>query len=247
MESLDKVALLNLAIQLDDVSLANFCSTNRRMKDFCLNANMLWEERLRKYLGKYYEKLGEGEAIDVMNKYRLKYNMSWKDYYITTMTELDDIFIKLQIDEKHKGKDVRKLIRIMRNEPFSIYEKNLYENTPIDEVIYNSFTQEEKRWISKEVMIFHILNGNIKQQKNVDEILSKGISDGFVDVVNNSFLNLQPDADGLLHLINYLDFLIENDNFLNALIMSNEFTKKQYRKFLKITRKNLKKALKRIR
>lgn len=246
METLDKVALLNLAIQLDDVSLANFCSTNRRMKDFCLNANILWQERLKKYLGKYYEKFGEGDAIDVMNKYRSKYKMSWKDYYISTMTELDDIFIKLQLHEKDKREDVQKLIRIMRNEPFTIYDKNLYENTPIDEVIYNSLTKDEKRWISKEVMIFHILNGNIKQQKNIEEILSKGISDGVVDVVNNS-LDSKLDVDGILHIINYLDFLIENDNFLTALIMSNQFTKKQYRKFLKVTRKNLKKALKRIR
>ena len=245
METLDKVALLNLAIQLDDVSLANFCSTNRRMKDFCLNANVLWQERLKKYLEKYYQKLGEGEIIDVMNKYRLKYKMSWKDYYITTMTELDDIFIKLQIDEKHKRKDVRKLIRIMNNEPFSIYEKNLYQRTPIDEVIYNSFTKEEKRWISKEVMIFHILNGNIKQQKNIDEILSKGISDGFIDVVNNSLL-FELDANGILHIINYLDFLIKNDNFLTVLLMSNQFTKKEYRKFLKSARKNLKNKWKRI-
>ena len=95
-------------------------------------------------------------------------------------------------------------------------------------------------------MIFHILNGNIKQQKNIDEILSKGISDGVLDVVNNSLDN-RVDPDGILHIINYIDFLIENDNFLTALIMSNQFTKKQYRKFLKVTRKNLKKALKRIR
>ena len=240
METLDKVALLNLAVQLDDVSLANFCSTNRKMKDFCLNANILWQERLKKYLGKYYEKLGEGEVIDVMNKYRLQHNMSWKDYYISTMTELDDIFIKLLSHEEYKREDVQKLIRVMKNELFSIYDKNLYQNTPIDEVIYNSFTKEEKRWISKEVMIFHILNGNIKQQKNIDEILSKGISDGVVDVVNNSLPYINSDADGILHIINYLDFLIENDNFLTALIMSNQFTKKQYRKILKQTRKNLK-------
>lgn len=215
METLDKVTLLEIAKNLSDSELAKLCRTNRKMKEFCSADNtLLWKGRLLKYLGPYYAKFPstrvseehakkeflnskEKNVVEIMDKYRLKYGMNWRDYYLSTMKPLDEYFIgllsigDLNIDERE---DLSYLLNIMINEKFNVYLEYLYDNLwednkreKVDQSVYRSLTPEEKRWVSPEVMVSYILMGVITDEDLINEILNnKRIKYEVIDVVSNT-------------------------------------------------------------
>lgn len=244
MEKLDIVPLLHIAIHLSDAELADFCRVNKKLKNFCSPDNIiLWQQRLNKYLGPYYAKMNEGYVPDVMNKYREMYNMNWRDYYLTTMTQLDRYFIIGDIDEVNKEKrvDIDKLIKIMKDEEFYVYDKTLYDNIFVDENIYRNLKDEEKRWVSPSVMVYHILIGNIKDPLLIDEILNnKRMNLYVVDVIANGILYMEndsPDVSSLLIIKNYVDKIISRP-IPNSIVKT-----KQERKYFQDVSKDLLKKI----
>lgn len=207
MENLDKVALLELFTHLDDKTLAKFCSTNSTYRNFCNTSPILWKNRLLKYLGRYYAKIDtKKDTFGIMDYYQKLSNLNWRDYYITTMSRLDDIFVNLNNYETNR-EDILKLIEIMEKEPFYIYTRDLYENIAIDEKIFDNLDQTDKRWISPGVMLFHILIGNIKKEETIIEILKSNrliLSD--IDIIFNTlgrYYNYNP--IGIRYIIQYYE------------------------------------------
>lgn len=204
MERLDKVTLLEIAKNLSDSELAKFCRTNRKMKEFCSADNtLLWKGRLLKYLGPYYAKFPEflnskeKNVVEIMDKYRLKYGMNWRDYYLSTMKPLDEYFIRLLsigYINIHEREDLSYLLNIMINEKFNVYLEYLYDNLwednkreKVDQQVYRSLTPEEKRWVSPEIMVSYILMGVITDEDLINEILNnKRIKYKVIDVVSNT-------------------------------------------------------------
>ena len=209
MESFDNVALLELFTRLDDKTLAKFCSTNSTYRHFCNTSSILWKNRLLKYLGKYYSKIDSNKnVLDIIEDYKERSKLNWRDYYITTMSMLDDIFIRL-MDIPTDREDILKLIEIMEKEPFSLYYKHLYENVPIDEKIYDNLDETDKRWLSPGVMFFHILIGNIRKEENIREIINSHriIIDDIDVVFNTLFRHYNYNVIGIRYILQYYEQL----------------------------------------
>ena len=49
MELLDKVALFNIAIELDLPNLLTFCSTNKRINNLICKRNEIWKYKLKEF------------------------------------------------------------------------------------------------------------------------------------------------------------------------------------------------------
>jgi hypothetical protein len=223
MENLDKVAILELFTRLDDKTLGKFCSSNSTYRKFCNTSSILWKNRLLKYLGRYYSKIDPNKNVSETVDYYQKFsNLNWRDYYITTMSVLDDVFINLHYNKSNR-EHILKLIQIMEKEPFYLYTRHLYENVLIDEKIYenlgqtrrnesHSFRQAgldetDKRWVSPGVMLFHILIGNIKKEETIIEILkSDRLSFDDIDIIFNT-LNRHYNYSlmGIKYIIHYYE------------------------------------------
>lgn len=186
MESLDRVAIQSIFDNLSDKDLAKFCSTNQKIRNFCLNNDVIWQNRLLKYVGKFVAKMESKPILEILNDFRTG---TWKDLYLSIMYILDTEYIKLEFSGNSKF--MKNLIKIMDNEPFNIYNRKLYQDDEIDEnLFYNKFDLADKRWIAPELMLFHIMNGNIKQEKNIEEIF-RNIEDnlnldGVHDIIANT-------------------------------------------------------------
>ena len=181
MERLDKVTFTELTLNLSDEDLANLCKTNRQMRNFCLSNTLMWEKRFKKFFLKYYKQIPGFESIE-----KYKGNMSWKDYYLLVINELEDFFVNLSVNYLER-EELGELIKIMKKEPFNIYEKNLYKVEGIDENIYRNLSSEEKRWVSPEIMIYHILIDNIQDPQLIEEIVNDTrMTDGVIDILLNA-------------------------------------------------------------
>ena len=223
MESFDNVAILELFSRLDDKTLAKFCSTNSTYRHFCNTSSILWKKRLLKYLGKYYAKIDpKRNVLDIIEYYKDLSGLSWRDYYITTMSFLDVIFIVL-FDKKPNREDIIKLVEIMEKEPFYLYTKHLYENVTIDEKIYDNLDETDKRWLSPGVMLFHILIGNIKNEENIREILRsdrlKFFDIDFIFGTLGRYRNYN--LIGLKYIINYYEDIKSKVNEKNKRLVQN--------------------------
>lgn len=178
MESLDRVAIQSIFDNLSDRDLAKFCSTNQRIRNFCLNNDVIWQNRLLKYVGKFVAKMESKPVLEILNDFR---SGTWKDLYLSIMNSLNKEYIEFAYNKNDKFTD--DLIRIMNNEPFNIYNRKLYQNDEIDEnLFYNKFDLADKRWIAPDLMLFYIMNGNIKQEKNIEEIF-RNIQDN-LNIIN---------------------------------------------------------------
>lgn len=221
MEKLDKVTLLQIAKNLSDGELAKFCTINQKMKNFCSADNtLLWEGRLIKFLGPYYAKFSDfkGNLKEIMDKYRLLYGMNWRDYYLSTMKILDNHFIGLGYTiegiDKLGREDVSKLVRIMEEEPFNVYNKYLFNvlddelKNKLNQEFYRKLTEEEKRWISPDVMVSYILIGVITDDDLIQEILAnKRMTSGILDIIVNTD-DYNPFTEKGIEII--MSFLINN-------------------------------------
>ena len=196
IDDIDRNIFLQIALNLDDADLARFCRSNKRIQSFCQQDNFsLWVGRLYKYLGKYYKKIDLNRStFDIMNEYRLKFNMSWRNYYITTMDILDKYFIQAVINDEIKGferEDIQALLNIMRTEPFYVFTiERLYDDIEKDENILKHLDEADNRWIDPNNLISDIVNGTITDENLIDKILNdkRFKYSGYIDVLFNSRL-----------------------------------------------------------
>jgi len=189
----DPVIFTELAKHLNDSELAKLCSSNKKIRQNCLKNNLIWQNRLVKYLGKFYKKIPGYEnmdVIDIIDKFRRDNNMSWKDYYISTMSILDKVFIDLE-DLNTTRSDIIKLYNVMERSDFNIYYDTLYRNVDVDEKYYRNADEADKRWMSPDMLIYHILIGNIKDEKLIKEIVYNNRITNEVDsVISNTQYDL---------------------------------------------------------
>ena len=189
----DPVIFTELAKHLNDSELAKLCSSNKKIRQNCLNNTLIWQNRLVKYLGKFYKKIPGYEnmdVIDIIDKFRRDNNMSWKDYYISTMSILDKVFIDLQ-DINTTRSDILNLYNVMQRSDFNIYYDTLYRNVDVDEKYYRNADEADKRWMSPDMLIYHILIGNIKDEKLIKEIVyNNRITDEVDSVISNTQYDL---------------------------------------------------------
>ena len=185
MESLDIVVLLNVSKNLNDEELAKFCRISRKFKNFCRESNtLLWQQRFIKSLGKYYEKMNQGPALEIINRLRVAKNMSWMRYYFYVMSALRDYFILIK--EIHDN-DLLPLINVMEKEPFHLYLEDMYrDNLNLNEDLYKSLTEQDKQWVSPDALLYHIIQGNITDPEIINFILSFDFPVDTIDTIANS-------------------------------------------------------------
>lgn len=210
MEDVDAVIFLNITKNLSDDELAKFCRTNRKFKAFCSERNtLLWQQRFIKSLGKYYEKFNEGSVLDVINKYRQGKNLSWMRYYFYVISELHKHFILLSADDPPD--DIVKLIEIMNKEPFNLINDDMYENTRnINDQVYMNLSEQEKRWVSPDALLYQIIKGNITNPDIINIVLSYDFPIETIDTIGNS---IQDDVNinGLSIAIAILEKILNGD------------------------------------
>ena len=210
LDSMDKVALLELLTRVDDLTLASLCRTSKKYRDFCNSSDVLWMRRLLHFLGRYFAKIDPNRnPIDIIEEFRKNKNLSWKDYYIYIMNTL--IRAILKGESVDKDEDDKKIVTIINKEPFSIYENRLYADSPdyvVSQDIYRKLDDIDKMWISSDMMLFHILVGNIKDENLIEEILNRkppqGVTSIGVDVVTNTIdRDYLLSLDGIEHVLQF--------------------------------------------
>ena len=132
-KDVDKVILS----KLDDQDLGRVCSSNKYLRKICRD-ELFWKNRTIKRFGSY---LGD---IKHISRYKKRYSNSWRNYYISLINFLEEIYNGREYkDVEIDRKDFKKINR-SNNE---ISDKYLYiywdyiQNLNSDEVFLNSLPE----------------------------------------------------------------------------------------------------------
>ncbi len=172
---------LEILKKLDDAELGKICSTNKYFRELCKNEDF-WRNRTVERFSKYL-----GNLVQI-NKYKLKYESTWRLYYISLINFLESLYQRRNYDFQRDDFEI--LTRLSRIN-FERLISEINNNFHVEK--WKEFLKMELSVPNNAFYLWDYIENDDKVYKIVDYILS----------VNDRRINPN---DSLVHILNADDF-----------------------------------------